>query len=328
MNDVEVPVVSALVVSWNSASVLPGLLESLGYGSDSRVELIQVDNASSDDSVALGAHWSGAITQLENRANRGFATALKQAVAAAHGEFLLVVNPDVRFEDAALSTLLDAIDSEDGVGAVGPKLVRPSGEVELVCARRMPNLAATFVQALGLHRLVAGTRADPYGYSSDSYAVERDVECLSGAAMLVRGAALEQTGGVDDRWFMYFEDVDICERLRQRGWRLRFCPRAVATHAGAASSPRSPALDVWLSVHLAAAANLFFVVHRTRPAALAHRAMTGFGGLVRIAAGGALYVRSPAQGRRWIALGQALVTWSLTSRHPRGAPAGVVGAPT
>src|SRR3982751_5936256 len=101
MNELEAPVVSALVVTWNSACVLPALLESLGFGSDRRVELIQVDNASFDASLAVGAGWSGRITQIENLENRGFAAALKQAVAAARGEFLLVVNPDVRLEHSA-----------------------------------------------------------------------------------------------------------------------------------------------------------------------------------------------------------------------------------
>ena len=146
------------------------------------------------------------------------------------------------------------------------------------------------------------------------------MECLSGATMLIRRAALNESGGVDDRWFMYFEDIDICQRLRLHGWRLRYCPDAVAEHQGAASSPRSAALSVWLGVQSEAAANLFFTVHRGPWAAILHRMMTGIGGIVRVVACPLFFVRSPAAGKRSLALGAGLVWWSLTSRYPKGGP--------
>lgn len=315
-----IPVVTAVVVTWNSANVLPELLDSLGAETSQPVELVQVDNASSDSSLATAKNWTGMITQIPNRENRGFAAALKQGFEVARGEFILVVNPDVRLQRSALTTLIHAIRSDARIGAVGPKLVGPTGEIEFVSARHLPNLRGAAFQAIGLHRLFARTSLDPFGYPAKSYGIERDVECLSGATMLIRRAALQESGGVDDRWFMYFEDIDICERLRRHGWRLRYCPEAVAEHRGAASSPRSAALSVWLAVHLAAAVNLFFAVHRGRWAAILHRAMIGIGGIVRMAARPALLIRSPTEAKRSVALGAGLVRWSLTSRHPKGGP--------
>jgi GT2 family glycosyltransferase len=297
------------------------LLDSLGAETNQLVELVHVDNASSDSSVATARHyWTGMMTQIVNRENRGFAAALKQGFEVARGEFMLVVNPDVHLQPSALTTLIHSLRSDAEIGAVGPKLVLPSGEIESVSARHLPNLRGAAFQAIGLHRLVARTSLDPFGYSAESYETERDVECLSGATMLIRRAALKESGGVDDRWFMYFEDIDICERLRRHGWRLRYCPQAVAEHRGAASSPRSAVLSVWLAIHLQAAVNLFFAVHRGRWTAIVHRALVGIGGIVRIAARPAFLVRSPAEARRSLAHGAGLVRWSLTSRHPKGGP--------
>jgi len=296
------------------------LLDSLAADIDMPLEIVQVDNASSDASLAITRNWDGMITQIANRVNRGFAAALKQGFEAARGELILVVNPDVRLQPSALTMLIHAMRSDARIGAVGPKLVGPTGEVQFVSARRLPNLRGAALQAVGLHRLVAKTSLDPFGYSAESYEIERDVECLSGATMLISRAALKESGGVDDRWFMYFEDIDICERLRRRGWRLRYCPEAVVEHRGAASSPRSMALSVWLAVHLTAAVNLFFAIHRGRWAAVVHRAITGIGGVVRIAARPVLLIRSPSEARRSLALGAGLVRWSLTSRHPEGGP--------
>jgi N-acetylglucosaminyl-diphospho-decaprenol L-rhamnosyltransferase len=296
------------------------LLDSLAAEADLPVEVVHVDNASSDSSLATARTWPGMITQIRNTENRGFAAALKQGFETARGDLVLVVNPDIRLQPSALRVLVHAISSDVRIGAVGPKLVGPTGETEFVSARHLPNLRGAAFQAVGLHRVVAKTPLDPFGYPAESYEIERDVECLSGATMLIRRAALNESGGVDDRWFMYFEDIDICERLRRHGWRIRYCPTAVARHHGAASSPRSRALSVWLAVHLEAAVNLFFAVHRGRWAAILHRMMIGIGGIVRIGARPLLLIRSPAEARRSLALGIGLLRWSLTSRYPKGDP--------
>jgi N-acetylglucosaminyl-diphospho-decaprenol L-rhamnosyltransferase len=318
--------VSVLVITWNSCAVLPALLRSLGHGGDGKIELVQVDNASSDDSLRAGRAWEGPLTQITNEQNRGFARALKQAVAAAHGEYLFVVNPDARVDPYSLSVLIDVLDAHPDVGAVGPRVMRSDGRIDPACARHFPTLRGTLAQTFVIHRLLAGTRLDPFGYRRQTYAEEHDVECLSGSAILVRRAALDRAGGVDDRWFMYFEDIDICRRLRGDGWRIRYMPAAIATHEGAASSPRTSPLSVWLAVHLEAGVNVFFRVHRGPGAALVHRALTGVGGVVRMVGGPVVAVRSPEQGRRWFATGRALVLWSLTSRHPAGGPADAVAA--
>jgi GT2 family glycosyltransferase len=213
------------------------------------------------------------------------------------------------------------------IGAAGPKVVRPDGDVEFVCARRLPTLRASLLEALGLHNPLRGTPLDPYGYSTESYLREHDVECLSGAAMLVRANALHAAGGVDDRWFMYFEDIDICARLARAGWRLRYCPQAVATHIGAGSSPRSEQLSVWLAVHLQGAVNVFFTLHRGPLVAHLHRLLIGVGGTTRIAAGGVSLLRSRrAAARWWFALGTALLRWSISLRIPPGDPRAPVAA--
>lgn len=296
------------------------MLETLARASEGLdVELVQIDNASEDGSADLiSKHWDGKLVQRINSINAGFATALKQAVDEARGEALLVLNPDVRLIEHSLRTLVGRLQSDQTLGAVGPLVRRPDGSVELVCARRMPTLLECAVEAAGLRSVLQGTLFDPYTYPRSSYTRARDVPCLSGAAMLVRASALDTAGGVDDRFFMYFEDVDTCERLRRHGFRVHFCPDAEVIHISEASSPRSPALETWLATHNAAAMNVYFATYRGPAAARTHRALVGMEGVLRTVLGVFLRRKRP----RLLDTGVAKVRWALTRRMPAGAPAG------
>jgi len=314
----QAPQVSVLVITWNSAGVLREMLSSLdeaAAGLD--VEVVHVDNASTDDSARMiAAGWPGRLAQRANRGNLGFARALKQAVAVSRGEFLLVLNPDARLGKRSLHALVDRLRSDPSLGIIGPLVRHPDGEVELVCARRMPGLVESLVSALGLRRFVCGTVLDTYTFRRSSYTQERDVPCVSGAAMLIRRSALEDSGGVDDRCFMYFEDVDICERVWSHGFRVRFCPTAEVTHISESSSPRTPELETWLATHNAAAKNVFFAVHRGRPTARAHKALVGLEGAFRALLGAVGSDKS----RRLAATGLARMRWALRGEMPPGDP--------
>lgn len=309
-----------IVVSWNSAGVLAPMLATLARAAEGiDVELVHVDNASQDGSPELvSKEWPGSLVQRVNSRNLGFASALKQAVEDAHGGLLLILNPDVRMEEGSLRILVERLQTDSSLGAVGPLVRHLDGEVELVCARRMPRLVASLVEAIGLRPALRGTHLDPYTFPRSSYTRERDVPCLTGAAMLVRASALRTAGGVDDRFFMYFEDVDICERLWKRGFRVRFCPAAEVTHISEASSPRNPALETWLATHNAAAMNFFFAIHRGPNAARAHRALLVIEGALRALLGVVLRRRQ----RRLAATGVAKVRWAFTGRMPSGEPSG------
>ena len=302
--------------------MLPRLLASFGAAARAGTELVHVDNCSSDDTCELAHAWPGRLLQIRNERNVGLAAALRQAAEVAGGEFLLQVNPDATFEPGALEVLLDRVTADERVGAAGPKLVYPSGSVEPMSARQKMGMRGVLVSALGLFRVVVGTPLDPLTYPRRLYDVERDVACLSGAALLLRREALKAVGGVDDRWFMYFEDRDLCERLGKAGWRLRYCPAAVVEHIGAASSPRTPQLNRWLKVHSAAAGNLFLLVHRRHAQALMHRGFVFLGGAARLVASLVLAPVRPRQARWYLSLGSSLMLWALTLRMPRGAPDG------
>ena len=125
------------------------MLESLADQPDVAIELVHVDNASSDSSLAIGNGWVGMIQQIANRQNRGFAAALRQGFEAARGEQVLVINPDVRLKSSALTILAHTLCSDATVGAIGPKLLDPAGEVTSVSARRLPNLRGAASRQLG-----------------------------------------------------------------------------------------------------------------------------------------------------------------------------------
>jgi GT2 family glycosyltransferase len=319
------PDVSGLVVTWNSAEVLPEMLTTLKRASAGlEVELVHVDNASADQSASLsGELWTGRLVHRVNAQNLGFAPALKQAAEMASGEFLLMLNPDAQLEGDALPTLVGRLRADPSIGAVGPVLKSSEGEVQRFCARRIPGLLEAFIEVLGIHRLVRGTVLDPYTFSRASYAIERDVPCLSGAAMLIRSTALEAAGGIDDRFFMYFEDLDVCERIRRSGFRVRYCPSAVVTHIGAASSPRDPSLEIWLAVQNTAAINFFYRLHRGPITALAHRALVLIEGATRALVHALTRRLATTRDLSVPTSGVAKMRWALTGAVPSGGPAGI-----
>lgn len=196
-----------VIVHYRCPGVLRQCLASLP---DCR--LVVVDN-SGDAGVA------GAIV---NETNRGFAAACNQGIRATTEPFVLLLNPDTTVSRAALEKLL-AVMSDDRVGACGPRIQNADGSVQ-TSARRFPTLGRMVLAEFGL-------RGAYYVNNPGS-----DVDQLMGSCLLLRRSALDQVGLLDERFFVYFEEVDLCLRLKQAGWRVVFVPEAEITHVGGQSS--------------------------------------------------------------------------------------------
>ena len=229
---------SAVVVSYNSATYLPDCLRSLR--SEGVADVVVVDNASSDGSVEVAGAVDPEARVIETGANLGFGSAANRGVAATLSEYVLILNPDTVVEPGTVKALSEAFDRDPGLAVVGPRMENLDGTV-YPSVRRFPALGV----AAGHAFLGLVWPANPYtrryrmlDWNHDHPAA--DVDWVGGACVLVRRAAFDVVGGFDEAYFMYVEDVDLCWRLGQAGWRIGYEPAGRVVHALGGSSRLVP----------------------------------------------------------------------------------------
>jgi GT2 family glycosyltransferase len=226
-------VVDAVVVSYRSADTLRGCVAPLAAMPGVRVTV--VDNASPDDALDTIADVAG-VNVVRAPRNGGFGYGCNLGAAQGAAPFLLFVNPDARIDAASLERLLAVLRADAGVGLAGPRILDDDGSLAF-SVRRFPRLRSTYAKALFLHR--AWPRAswtDELVRDPEVYERPDTAEWVSGACMLVRRDAFDRLTGFDEDLFLYCEDTDICLRLWEAGYSVRFEPAAVVRHVGGASS--------------------------------------------------------------------------------------------
>jgi N-acetylglucosaminyl-diphospho-decaprenol L-rhamnosyltransferase len=231
--------VSAVIVNWNTADLLEGCLRSIASEATGfEVETIVVDNASSDGSVAMLERDWPEVKVLVNPTNVGYQRANNQALAVAGGELLLLINADAALRPGALRTMVARLDGDPNSGAVGPRLVYGDGSWQRWTAGRAPGLASTASFYLFAERVSRR-------WASRSVFMAADVrqafqpDWVSSACMLVRAQALVSVGPMDERYFCYMDDVDLCQRMRDGGWHVWYEPAAEVVHLMGQSTRRA-----------------------------------------------------------------------------------------
>lgn len=232
------PTLSILIVNWNVRDLLRDCLRSIerGWG-DLEVEVIVVDSASTDDSVAMVAVEFPWVTILPQMENVGFPRGNNIALARARGRALLLLNPDTVILDDALPSLLAYLDAHPDVGAVGPQLLNADGSVQS-SRRRFPTLATGVFESTWLEGLAPGVLRRYYALDLSDEATA-DVDWLTGACILVPRAVYERVGGLDEAYFMYSEELDWCRRIKEAGWRVVYHPAARVVHHSGKSSEQA-----------------------------------------------------------------------------------------
>jgi GT2 family glycosyltransferase len=264
-----VSTVDVVVVSYNSREHLREAVAPLAGAPD--VHVIVVDSASSDGSLEAVADLPVSTIGLEE--NRGFGHACNVGWRHGTGEFVLFLNPDARIDEASVRRLA-TVAGEDGVGAVAPRIVDPDGALDY-SLRRFPRLRSTYAQALFLHRLApTATWTDEVERDERAYDEPAAADWVSGACVLVPRGLLERLGGFDEGFFLYCEDIDLCRRIRDLGFDVRYEPEAVAVHEGGASMPRAALLPV-----LAASRVRYARKHQPAHVAVLERAGVAVGAL-------------------------------------------------
>ena len=237
--------ITAVVVSWNVKDLVTRCLESLrseGDVSGHIVETWVVDNASSDgtpDHLRQVAPWANLISNGENR---GFAAACNQGVmAAAPADAILLLNPDAILLPGALDLMARHLTDHPAVGAVGPRMLNADGTLQ-PSRRRFPTLATAFWESSFLQQCFPrNPTAQRYYYADRDEGATQPVDWLMGACLMIRRAAWDDTGGLDEGFFLYFEETDWFKRGSDLGWGAIYLPAAAAVHKGGGSADQAPA---------------------------------------------------------------------------------------
>jgi GT2 family glycosyltransferase len=267
------PDLSVVIVSWNVAEHVLNCLESIACNVQGMVlEVLLVDNASSDGTVEAVRRRFPWVHVIPNSENVGFARANNQAIAKAKGSFVLLLNPDTVVTAGAISALCEFLASRPEVGMVGPSLRRKDGELDATCARRSFNLGAAL--CLDSLRLQAVPRLGPYLYralvSPYDYSRTQPVEAISGAAMLVRRELLQELGGFGEEFLHCGEDMDLCFRIHAAGRQTWYLAEAMIYHLVGQSRKKA---RVRSEVYRALSVHRYFLRCCGRWQALLYRAM-------------------------------------------------------
>jgi GT2 family glycosyltransferase len=232
---------SIVVICWNDWKVIENCLRSI-FDCTHRIEyeVIVSDNGSTDGSVEKIRQQFPAVKLVENRANLGFARGNNSGIREARGEYVLILNPDTIMHEGSLDRWIEFADNHPEAGAFGCKVHNPDGTYQ-ESARRFQTPARLLVAALylrPLEYLAPEVFADQYlRWEGDT---EREIDWQSGCCVMFRANVLKQLNGFDEQFFYQYEEVDLCRRVWDAGYPIRFTPTASITHLGGQSVGRFP----------------------------------------------------------------------------------------
>ena len=232
---------SVTICSWNTLTDLRACLASLDQcRSEASFEVIVIDNNSEDGSPVMVASEFPWVRLYALAENLGFTGGQNYALERRQGRHALLLNSDTVVFPEAFPKLLAYLEANPNVGVVGPKLLNPDGSLQFSC-RRFPNPVAALFRNTPLGKLFPNNRfTRDYLMQDWDHSLVREVDWVSGAALLARGEVLDKIGYLDPDYFMYCEDVDYCWRTWAAGYKVVYFPPAVITHAIGRSTDKAP----------------------------------------------------------------------------------------
>lgn len=224
---------SIIIVSYNTRDFLQKCLESIYDSSleNLKFEVIVVDNASSDNTCAKVKKDFPKIKCIENRENLGFSKACNQGVRASSGKYLLFLNPDTEVEKNTISHMVSFMEENKETGASTCLIKLPNGRLDDGAHRGFPTPWNAFSYFSGLSKLFPKSKVFAgYTMGWEDMEKEHEVDSVVGAFMIVRRKAGDDVGWWDEDYFFYGEDLDLCYRLKDKGWKIYFVPQVSVLH--------------------------------------------------------------------------------------------------
>ncbi len=236
--------ISIIIVSYNTKELLHQCLTALYQEAPkSDFEVFVVDNNSTDGSAEMVTAFFPQVILMQNSENRGFAVANNQAWLCSQGEYILLLNPDAFVTSGAINTVVEFMEQYPDCGICGGRLVKPDGSLD-PSARKFPNTLSKFMNLSGLHarfptsRLFSGHEFGHCEHNNADHNHAIEVDWVPGTFTVYRKEMLEQTGLFDERFFIYYEETDLCRTAVKQGWKVYCLPSARVIHVGGASSQK------------------------------------------------------------------------------------------
>jgi N-acetylglucosaminyl-diphospho-decaprenol L-rhamnosyltransferase len=226
---------SLVVVHYETPQLLRRLLDSLLRSPPAKsFEILIIDNGDSN-SLAEPIPENAGVTLLTMGKNVGFAKAANEGMRKAKGSYLLVSNADVEFPAKSIDSMVGALEALPRAGALGVRLEQPDGQEEV-----NGGLFPTILSEYRRRRMILGNKRETPGYDGIDTEAPQQRDWVTGACMLLRREAVEEVGCFDEHFFLYYEDVDLCTRLRQAGWQVYYLPTVTVIHHRGASCRLKP----------------------------------------------------------------------------------------
>jgi N-acetylglucosaminyl-diphospho-decaprenol L-rhamnosyltransferase len=230
--------VSTMTVIFNSGEDVLDCIASLqAAGKNLQLEIIVVDNASTNEIPARIKQQFPEITYIQSEQNLGFGGGNNLAFRYSHGDFILCSNPDLVLNADALTMMLQYLQEHHEVGVVGPRTLDESSE-PAITARAEYTLWRLWAKYWAVDKFFPWLVYKNYPTQVKESTVPFDADWLQGSCLLIRRQAFEAVGGFDETFFLYMEDADLCERIHQQGWRIVYLPQAEVHHHGGTTTSR------------------------------------------------------------------------------------------
>lgn len=222
---------SIIIVNYNSCELLKGCLQSIQETCrDVDPEILVVDNDSKDSSVEMVRETFPSAEIIASPVNLGYARAINQASEITTGQYILILNADIIIKPKAIQSLLSFMEKHPGCGIAGPKLLYPDGRLQLSCRTFYTLKTILFRRTFIGQMFPKSNTLKDHLMSEWDHNCEKDVDWLVGAALIVRRDAIDQVGSMDERYFLYLEDVDWSYRMNIAGWKVCYVPQAEVIH--------------------------------------------------------------------------------------------------
>lgn len=228
---------SIVIVNYQTFELTRNTVNSiLEYEYPFSYEILVVDNASGDDSLAkLQDYFKDRVKFIASTENNGFAAGNNQALRIATGKYVLLLNSDTIVWENTLEDIYDYMESHNDVGACGCRVILENGELDKACKRSFPNVKNSFFR---LFHIPTNSKDNDYNLDDLPDDEIYEIDCLTGAFMFMRAEALDKVGFLDETFFMYGEDIDLCYRIKHEGWKIIYYGKSKITHLKGASSKK------------------------------------------------------------------------------------------
>lgn len=222
---------SIIIVSWNVRELLRKCLASIFDQTKIPFEVIVVDNASSDGSAEMVAERFPQVRLIRNNKNVGFGKANNQGTKLARGKYVIFLNDDTEVKDGALDKMVVCLEAQPEIGIVGARLLNPDGSLQRGTARQFPSFKILVTMLLGWHSFLLNRDwLRQYYLLDENFTRDTEVDQVMGASLMTRKNLLDKLGGFDEEFWIWFEEVDLCQRYKEAGYKIYVVGRAEIIH--------------------------------------------------------------------------------------------------